>query len=191
MWLRQHLLRDMRLTLLVVLLALAGCATGNLPRFEQALAANDSATTALGQWCGSQGIAQPPTIRALADRTANVAASPAIRMMLGVSASEPVAYRHVRLACGGTVLSVAHNWYVPARLTAEMNGMLETSDTPFGKVVTPLGFRRERLESRRGRMAECPTGTVLSHRAVLRVGDGQAISLVVECYTRANLSRAD
>lgn len=155
------------------------------------LAANDSATAALGQWCGTQGIALPPTIRALADRGATAAPSPAIRAALGVSSTEPVAYRHVRLACGSTVLSVAHNWYVPARLTPEMNRVLETTDTPFGKVVMQLGFRRERLASKRGRMAECPAGTVLSHRAVLRTADGNAISLVVECYTRANINRAD
>ena len=76
----------------------------------------------------------------------------------------------------------------PARLTPAMNRTLETTDMPFGKVVMPLGFRRERLEARRGRAAECPAGTVLSHRAVLRLGGGTAISLVVECYTRANLA---
>jgi chorismate-pyruvate lyase len=111
-----------------------------------------------------------------------------VRKALGVTADEPVAYRHVRLACGGTVLSDARNWYVPARLTPAMNRTLETTDTPFGKVVMPLGFRRERLEARRGRAAECPAGTVLSHRALLRVEGGAAISLVVECYTRANLA---
>lgn len=88
------------------------------------------------------------------------------------------------------MLSVAHNWYVPNRLEPHMNHTLETTDTPFGRVVGPLGFHRERLAEKRGRMAECPAGTVLSHRAVLRLADGRAISLVVECYTRANLSRA-
>jgi hypothetical protein len=54
-------------------------------------------------------------------------------------------------------------------------------------VVAPLHFTRERLAARRGRMAECPAGTVLSHRAVLRRPDGLAISLVVECYTSASV----
>jgi hypothetical protein len=72
-----------------------------------------------------------------------------------------------------------------------MNHTLETTDTPFGKVVTPLGFRRDRLAAQRGRTNECPKGTVLSHRAVLRVANGSAISLVLECYTRANLKAAD
>lgn len=176
--------------MLAVALALSGCASAALPRFEKTLAANDSATLALGQWCAAQGFARLPEIRALADRAASNPPSPAVRASLGVSASQPVAYRHVRLTCGDTVLSVAHNWYVPARLTPEMNRTLETTDAPFGKVVAPPGFRRQRLASRRGREAECPEGTILSHRAVLRVADGSAISLVVECYTRANLSRA-
>jgi chorismate-pyruvate lyase len=155
------------------------------------LAANDSATVALGQWCDARRIAEPSVIRALADRTAQSAASPAIRGTLGVSESDTVVYRHVRLACGSAVLSIAHNWYVPARLTPEMNHTLESSETPFGKVVAPLGFMRERLAAQRGKMAECPSGTVLSHRAVLKLADGRAISLVVECYTRANIRGAD
>lgn len=177
----------MRRVLLAALTALSGCTNANLPRFESVLAANDSATAALGQWCNARNIAQPPVIRALADRHAKLSPTPAVLAALGVQDDTQVAYRHVRLACGDQVLSVAHNWYVPVRLTADMNRTLETSDTPFGKVVTPLGFRRERLTARRGRAEECPTGTVLSHRAVLRLADGSAISLVVECYTSANL----
>lgn len=175
----------------VLLQVLPGaCTSPQLPRFEAVLAAHDSATQALGEWCAARRIADPATIRALADRDADSPPSPAIRAALGVSADEPVAYRHVRLTCGGVVLSDARNWYVPARLTPAMNATLQTTDTPFGKVVMPLGFRRERLAARRGRMAECPSGTVLSHRAVLRVAGGQAISLVVECYTKANMTGA-
>ena len=116
-------------------------------------------------------------------------ASPAIRAVLGVGAEEPLVYRHVRLRCGNAVLSDAKNWYVPARLAPAMNMALETTRTPFGTVVRPLGFHRDRLESRRGRAAECPAGTVLSHKAVLRLADGRGISFVAECYTRANLER--
>lgn len=180
----------MRRVLLVALVALSGCTDANLPRFESVLAANDSATAALGQWCKARNIAQPPVIRALADRAAKFTPTPAVLATMGVPDATHVAYRHVRLTCGNTVLSVAHNWYVPARLTSAMNHTLETTDTPFGKVVTPLGFRRDRLAARRSRADECPKGTVLSHRAVLRIADGSAISLVVECYTRANLKAA-
>jgi len=181
----------MRLIVSALLASLAGCTNPDLPRFETVLAANDSATAALGEWCEAQNIAQPPLIRAMADRAAQAAPTPAIRAALGVSSDAQVAYRHVRLACGEKVLSVAHNWYVPALLTPEMNQKLQTTDTPFGKVVAPLGFRRERLAAQRERAAECPGGTVLSHRAVLRLADGSAISLVIECYTAANLKSAD
>lgn len=176
--------------LLVALATLSGCTNTNLSRFESVLAASDSATAALGQWCEARHIAQPPLIRALADRDATLAPTPAVLATLDVPDATHVAYRHVRLVCGNTVLSFAHNWYVPARLTPDMNHTLETTDTPFGKVVTSLGFRRERLAAQRGRTNECPKGTVLSHRAVLRIADGSAISLVIECYTRANLKAA-
>lgn len=129
----------------------------------------------------------PAAIVADSNRSEQEAASPAIRAALGVGAQEPLAYRHVRLRCGNAVLSDAKNWYVPGRLTPAMNTALETTRTPFGTIVGPLGFRRERLESRRGRAAECPAGTVLSHKAVLRLADGRGISFVAECYTRANL----
>ncbi|WP_295526598.1 hypothetical protein [Novosphingobium sp. Chol11] len=148
---------------------------------------HDSATAALGEWCAARGIASPPTIRAVADQAAPEPPSPATRAALGIGPDEPLAFRHVRLMCGAKTLSDAKNWYVPARLTPAMNRTLETTGTPFGKVVAPLGFRRERLAAQRGRSGDCPAGTVLSHRAVLRLADGSAISLVAECYTRANL----
>lgn len=87
-------------------------------------------------------------------------------------------------------MSEAWNWYVPARLPPAMNAVLENGDTPFGKVIAPLGFSRQRLASKRGAAAGCPPGTVMSHRAVLRLPDGKPVSLVTECYTRANLRAA-
>lgn len=171
-------------------LAIAGCATpqtGRLAAFEATLAAQDSATAALGQWCTARGIATPATIRAMPVVGAGRAATADVRARLGVAEDEPLAFRHVRLTCGDVVLSDAQNWYVPARLTAAMNQRLQTTDTPFGTVVAPLGFRRERGPARRGAAAGCPADTILSHSAVLRLPDGRAISAVVECYTPENL----
>lgn len=176
----------MRLIALAAL-ALAGCTNPQLPRFQAVLAANDSATSALGQWCAARGIADPPIIRAVADRAAVRPPSAQVRAALGVGSQELFGYRHVQLFCGKTVLSVAHNWYVPDRLEPHMNHTLETTDTPFGRVVAPLKFHRERLAEKRGAVDECPAGTVLSHRALLRLSNGRAISFVVECYTRSNL----
>lgn len=172
----------------LALALLASCTAPRLAQFERTLAAQDSATAALGDWCSARRIGDPPTIRA-EQVPASPQPTPDIRRLLGVTEAEPLAYRHVRLACGPAVLSEADNWYVPARLTSEMNRTLATTQTPFGKVVSPLGFRRERLSAQRGRAGDCPQGTVLSHRALLRLPDGKPLSLVTECYTKANLER--
>ena len=158
-----------------------------LRRFEAALQAQDSATAALRQWCAAEHIADPAQIIAAPVKDGARAEPAGLRSALGIGPDDPLGYRHVRLACGATVLSEAHNWYVPARLTPDMNRTLATTDTPFGAVAAPLGFRRERLATIRGPSPECPPGTVLSHHALLRLPGGAALAFLVECYTRANL----
>jgi chorismate-pyruvate lyase len=175
-------------TIALAALAVSSCTTtSTLKDLERTLADNESATAALGQWCRQRGLAQPPVIRALADRQEVAFPSTEIRQRLGVSVDESIGYRHVRLVCGDRVLSIAHNWYVPARLTADMNRTLNTSDVPFGRVVAPLGFHRDRIAQEQGAMPQCPADTILSHKAVLRTPDGKPFSLVVECYTPGNL----
>jgi hypothetical protein len=113
----------------------------------------------------------------------------------------------VALSCGDVVLSDADNWYVPARLTPDMNKQLDSSDVPFGKVVQPLHFRRQTLSAEllwsplpEGWDSGTPLPAashqslaipdhVLQHRAVLYTGDNQPFSLVVESYTRQVLAR--
>lgn len=174
-------------------LLLAGCATTqtsdrSLDAFERALAAQDSATAALAHWCASHGIASPARITARPSGEAMSAPDEGLRGSLEVGPDEPLGYRHVLLSCGDVVLSDAHNWYVKARLTPSMNEALETTDAPFGTVAAPLHFTRERLSSQRGAAEQCPADTIVSHRALLRLPDGRPISLVVECYTPANLA---
>ena len=102
------------------------------------------------------------------------------------------------------MLSVADNWYVPARLTPEMNHVLETTDTPFGRAVAALHFARRTLQARvlwsplrPGWEMSPPGGTplkpppeVLRHRAVLSRADGVPFCEVVETYTGAMLDFA-
>ena len=159
-----------------------------LAEFEMALAANDSATAALRQWCGARGIADPAQIRAQPVPGATAAIPPDLRALLEIEPDEKLGYRHVRLVCGETVLSEAHNWYVPGRLTPDMNRVLETTEKPFGPVVSSLQFTRERLASVRGPVPGCPENTVLAQRAILKLPDGRPISALVECYTAANLA---
>lgn len=168
---------------------LAGCAPAQLHRFQQTLRARDSATAALTEWCRAEGIAPQGEIRALVDRAAFEEPDGETRALLGLAPGQRVGFRHVRLACDGVVLSEAKNWYVPDALTPEMNRILETTDAPFGKVVAGLGFHRERLSESAGGWPGCPKDTVLSHRGLLRRADGTAISLVIECYTKANFKK--
>ena len=171
---------------MAAMLVMASCTNPQLPAFEHTLAAQDSATAALGQWCAARHLANPARITASPVHDADAPPPADLRALLATP-SAPIGYRHVRLSCGQIVMSEAHNWYVAGRLTPAMNATLAASDTPFGKVVTALHFTREPLDSRRGRAPSCPAATVLSHRALLRLPDGEPLALVVECYTAANL----
>lgn len=170
------------------------------------LLANASATLTLDRWCAAHRLAAPPTV--VADRVSgqDKAATAEIRDLLKVDAAEPVRYRRVRLRCGEHVLSEADNWYVPARLTPDMNRLLDTTDTSFGRVVRPLDFRRGTLSARllwhplpEGWESGAPLppatgGTLdmpaflLEHRAVLTRPDGTPFSALVESYTRQVLA---
>jgi chorismate-pyruvate lyase len=165
------------------------------------LLAHDSATLTLERWCGDHRLADPPRIVAERVSDAVKPASAEVRAALDVKPDEPLSYRRVRLKCGDHVLSEADNWYVPARLTPEMNHVLETTDTPFGKAVAALHFRRHTLSAdllwrplpMGWEMGAAPAsdeagalaipGHVLEHRAVLSTHDGAPFSEVVETYT--------
>jgi chorismate-pyruvate lyase len=165
------------------------------------LLSNDSATVTLEHWCELHKLAPTPRIVAVQIRGEPKTPTDAQRSALGVAPAEPVRYRHVRLMCGSLVLSEADNWYVPARLTPEMNHLLETTDTPFGVIVRELHFRRHTLSARllwmplppgwemNATAAEHSSGTlrvpaeVLEHCAVLTLPDGTPFSEVIETYT--------
>lgn len=153
------------------------------------LVRHDSATLALESWCRRRGVV-PATTGVVAQRmpVATKAPSPEQRVRLGVTTEELVRYRRVRLSCGGCVLSEAENWYVPGRLTPAMNRLLEQSDTPFGRVIRPLRFRRHLLAAQplwsRGAGDDCVPEHVLRHRALLVGSDGLPLCEVLETYTR-------
>jgi hypothetical protein len=175
--------------MLAAALLLAAPVDPTLTQFETALAAQPSATLALEGWCGQRNYAQPAKVVAQRFSPRPEAPVPtAARAALDVPPSDPVAVRHVDLICGSAHLSQAHNWYVPARLTPAMNAALATTDTPFGKVVAPLHFTRETLETIRGPAPDCPPDTVLAHRARLRLPDGRPLALLLECYRHAVLA---
>jgi len=165
------------------------------------LLSHDSATVTLERWCGAHQLASPARITA--ERITDVVKppTPAQRQELRVTPTDEVRYRRVRLRCGEVVLSEADNWYVPARLTPEMNRVLDTTDTPFGRAVQPLHFQRHTLSSEvlvellpaqwemqpaataDEMRATCLPAQVLRQRALLSSPDGTPFSEVVETYT--------
>jgi len=165
------------------------------------LLSHDSATLTLDRWCAAHRLASPAKIIAQRVKGQDKPPTAALRQTLGVSAAEPIAYRRVRLSCGTHVLSEADNWYVPSRLTPEMNRQLETTDIAFGRAVQALKFRRRTLSAEllwsplpqgwemgaplRGSGAErlAIPAQLLQHRAVLTLPDGTPFSEVVETYT--------
>ncbi|EHH68819.1 chorismate--pyruvate lyase family protein [Gluconobacter morbifer] len=136
-----------------------------------------SATAALQEGC-------PIPIRVM-HLPALIQPSLEILTLLDVQDTARIRTRHVRLLCGTTPLSDAWNWYVPERLTAEMNRLLDTTDTPFGRAVRETRFRRQRLDTR---LPGNGPGIILENRALLRrASDDAPIALVREDYLPAAL----
>jgi hypothetical protein len=113
------------------------------------LLASRSATATLEAWCADHRMAAPARIAAMRDRELQKPLATPDRIALDVGPDEKLRYRHVRLACGTHTLSEADNWYVPSRLTADMNHDLDTTDTPFGRVVQDLHPMRQTLSVER------------------------------------------
>jgi len=165
--------------------------------------ASRSATATLETWCDTHRLASPARI--IADRIQQTAVVPSAEQLrhLEVATAAEVRYRHVKLRCGNRVLSEADNWYVPARLTPEMNRVLDTTDAPFGRVVAPLAPYRQTLSvtllwlplpagweqgaapppAAAGQPLEIP-GALFEHRAILYTKDHRPFSEVVEVYQR-------
>jgi chorismate-pyruvate lyase len=165
------------------------------------LLTRDSATLTLDDWCARHHIDAPGS-KIVAERDEAVAkpASAEQRRLLDVSPDEPIRYRRVRLKCGTHVLSEADNWYVPSRLTPQMNAELDSSNAAFGRVVQALRFRRQTLSAKL-LWSPLPSGWdsdtatvigattlqiplhVIENRALLVTANGAPFSEVVESYT--------
>jgi chorismate-pyruvate lyase len=163
--------------------------------------AGASATRTLEEWCAAHRMAADPKI--VAWKAPGQSKEPSAEQLerLAVRDASEVRYRHVELRCGEHVLSVADNWYVPGRLTPEMNALLETTDTPFGKAVQPLrpyrrtiaitllwtplphGWEQQRQPRRHAHPQQLAIPRDLfQHRAVLYTADHLPFSEVVETY---------
>ncbi|NYT42978.1 hypothetical protein HZY97_19545 [Sphingomonas sp. R-74633] len=141
---------------------------------RRVLVAARSATAVLQRRC-----AHP--IRAEVDRVQKPA-TPEQRAHLEVGPAEPVVYRSVALKCGAVSVSIAENWYVPARLTPAMNAAL-AGDAPFGAVIRPLAPSRRTLGIATQREDRSVAPYVVRQRALVLDGQGHPLSEVIENYT--------
>ena len=164
--------------------------------------ASRSATATLEKWCREHDLALEPRMVAEVLAVEPRAPDAEQRQRLRADSGEVVRYRRVRLRCGDHVLSEAENWYLPGRLTPEMNHALDTSDTPFGRVVAPLEpYRRtfaarllwsplpEGWERSPGSVPPCLStgpltipGELFEHRAIVLGRDNRPIAEVREVY---------
>ncbi|MGI4746210.1 MAG: hypothetical protein ACRYGI_16735 [Janthinobacterium lividum] len=181
-----------------------------LEELRVALLTEASATATLEHWCGTHGIGDttpgtPAHVTAERDPSVDHALASTDRERLEVGPDERIGYRHVRLVCGGQVLSEADNWYVTGRLTPEMNHRLDTTDIPFGHVVRALNFSRTTVSSELlwsplpddwakqanaanlARQALAVPTALIRNRAILRRHDGRPFSIVIETYQRGLL----
>jgi len=145
--------------------------------------AADSATLTLEKWCADHAMAAEPKIVARLVRGTDKPAGAETLARLGVTSAD-IKYRRVQLYCGAHLFSEADNWYVPSRLTPEMNRLLDETDTPFGKVVRPLAPYRRTFSST---MLHSPTA-LFEHAAVLYSASHQPIAEVRETYQRGTLA---
>jgi chorismate-pyruvate lyase len=170
------------------------------------LLASRSATLTLEKWCGEHRLAGEAKIIARLIRGEAKPASAEQRRRLEVGPDEKLKYRRVQLLCGGHVLSEADNWYVPSRLSAEMNRVLETTDTPFGKAVLELkpyrqtfaanvlwwplarGWENQAMPALARSEAMAIPDALFEHRAVLYTNSRQPFSEVHEVYQRQLLA---
>lgn len=164
--------------------------SSRLARFQSLLLESDSASAVLADWAGSDrphGHA-PLTARKLQGPDRPTTAD--LRARLDVEEREPIHHRRVCLVATGRVMSVAENWYVPARLSAAMLTELTQGATPFGKVIAELEPRRKTLSIEQlVQMEEIAEGTrpprwLLLVNALVIDKYGQPLCEVSEAYSR-------
>ena len=174
--------------------------------------ASRSATLTLEKWCTDHDLAGAAEPKIVARQVAGKERlpTPEQRQRLEVGPGDAIKIRHVQLLCGDRVFSEADNWYVPTRLTAEMNRLLEATSTPFGKAVQDLHPYRRTFaatvlwrplpEGWETRPLPAPSSdpaqnlpipdALFEHRAVLYTEDGTPFAEVDEVYQRALLDFA-
>lgn len=164
-------------------------ARAEIENLSRRLQESNSATTTIEKWCADHCMAFPAKIVARRVAGAEKTPDPETRRRLGAGNGDTIRYRRVQLMCGKHILSEADNWYLPARLPAETNVMLETGDTPFGKAIRSLHPKRQTIMAKvlwspTPAQQSGPPPYVLEHRALILGQNLTPLSEVAERYTR-------
>jgi hypothetical protein len=144
-----------------------------------------TATAALLAWCDEHRLSQGPIIAKRLERDRTVPAGDVSLPEIGVLPEELLCRRRVQLVRGDLPLVTADNWFLPARLPARMNDVLESTDLPFGAVVAPLNPARRNASihfSDPGDGESWGPETILEHRAIVFDGEGQPLAVVRERF---------
>lgn len=120
-----------------------------LEELHYELIRSSSATDVLEKWCSKYTISKD-TVQIKVKKVEEKKYFPnvAIKKRLKINDDNELHYRHVKLYCGKYALSEAKNWYVPNRLTPEINYSLANTIIPFGKLIKELSPRRINIEAK-------------------------------------------
>ncbi len=144
----------------------------SIESLHAALLAADSATAVLEAFFG------PVTVHRLHTPPS---ANEGLHERLRLAPGDTLRHRAVQLMAGARMLSHAELWYVANRLPAEHVEKLESGDTPFGRIMRPVGLTRSVLLARICGPEEAAS---LAHRALLRAPSGLPVAEVHELYSR-------
>ncbi|QRM32458.1 hypothetical protein [Microvirga sp. VF16] len=120
-----------------------------------------------------------------------------MRAAVAPAASVSVDFRQVHILRGALALAVAQNWFVPQRLVAGMENVLQTTDLPFGAVIARLRPSRRTLAAHIQPLTADPSedpsqlsaptrhaqpAIILEHTTVILSEAGTALALVTEPF---------
>jgi hypothetical protein len=168
---------------------------------SSALNSEPSATKVLNSWCVENGFSsQEKSIVAVIKREPRINPAPELMRDLGVDAGTEVSLRSGHLVCRGPelVLSDIDLWWVRERIPEDMRRMLDSTDKPFGEVISALAFKRipretevfqisEEAENGHETIEFCDIPRCIIRSTAVLVVSGRPVCFIKEGYRRCIL----
>jgi chorismate-pyruvate lyase len=159
--------------------------------FSEKILRSNSVTEQVEWWCGKYNIGDG-RLAALCARNAppEVMDDESRETLYTYKSHGKIGFRRIRLVTADITLVDAVNWYFPDNLTSDICHQLDTTDIPFGRVISHLNPKRraffawhatpEDLVDRRGLID--PTSIAFEHRAVVYREDRVPLAVVHERF---------